>query len=79
MAKSSKQTKTSEFRVVLTGLNLPSDVEKSIESEIKSVVMKHIASMDLKGDFIVSPLGKIAGGPGGGGPTQGINIVAKAK
>jgi hypothetical protein len=76
MAKSSKQTKSSEFRVVLTGLNLSSDMEKNIESEIKKVVMKHIASIDLKGDLLVSPLGKI-GGPGGGGPTQGINIRAK--
>ena len=64
MAKGSKRTVPTTFKVVLDGLNLSHELSKQIERDIKRVVMQHLASIDLKGDLVISPLG-----PNGGGTT----------
>ena len=59
-----KRTVPTTFKVVLEGLNVSADLSAQIERDIKKVVMQHLASIDLKGDLVISPLG-----PNGGGTT----------
>ena len=42
-----------EFRVVLKGLNIPIEVRKRIEAEIRQVVLKEIAGLDLRDEHIM--------------------------
>lgn len=45
---------SSKFAVVLDGIKLPQEVEKAIESEIKQIVMKHLATLDLSSGIVLS-------------------------
>lgn len=68
--------KTRQYRVSITGLTLPPEVEKKIECEIRRVVLEQLAAIDLKCDLLISALGRTAS-LGGGGPTTGL--FAKAQ
>lgn len=50
---STNDENSSKFAVILDGIKLPQQVEKAIESEIKQVVMKHLAMTDLSVGAIV--------------------------
>jgi hypothetical protein len=66
---------------VLSGLNLKPEIEKRIESEIRKVVMRELATIDLKGDLTVVPRDKfpIATAEPNGGDPMGFAAVAGAR
>jgi hypothetical protein len=64
--------KDTTFSVVLEGIELPSDVRKNIELEIRKVVLQNLATIDTKGDLVVSALGSKLRAFGGG--TIGIAV-----
>jgi hypothetical protein len=45
---------TEEFQVTIKGIPIPADVTKRLEVEIRQVILKEIATLDLKGDYVVS-------------------------
>jgi hypothetical protein len=46
---------SSKFVVDLEGFSLPAAIKNRIATEIRRVVMKELASLDLKGDLVVLP------------------------
>jgi len=62
----SREATGSDFRVKLSGLKLPPDVEKRIAIEIRRVLLHELASIDLHGDLRISPSFALGNG------TQGI-------
>lgn len=57
-----------EFKVVLEGVNLSEEQERSIRQGIQSVVASHLAELDFEGDRVGGILGLL----GEHGGTQGI-------
>jgi len=57
-----------EFKVVLEGVDLSEEHERSIRQGIQSVVTSHLAEVDFGGDRVAGILGLI----GEHGHTQGI-------
>lgn len=45
----------SHFEVKLSGIKLPADVESRVALEIRRVVMRELAGIDLKGDLRIAP------------------------
>ncbi len=43
--------KATRFVAELKGIKLPAEVEKRISTEIQQVVMRNLATVDLKGDY----------------------------
>lgn len=42
-----------KFEVSISGLELPEEVAKRLESEIKKTALREIANMDTKGDLLI--------------------------
>jgi hypothetical protein len=78
--KTNMAAQTEGFQVVIKGIQIPADVAKRLEVEIRQVVLKELASLDLKGDYVVSNLQKqnepTASLPGGHG-TRGIVVISQ--
>lgn len=47
-----------EFHVEIYGLEIPENVAKNIEKDIRRVVFNHLADMDLKGSCVIEDLPK---------------------
>lgn len=60
--------KRAEFKVVLEGVELTEEQERSIRRGIQTVVASHLAELDFEGDRAAGILGLL----GGHGRTQGI-------
>ena len=69
-----------EFRVVISGLELPREQQERLASAVQQAALEVFASLDFGGDraAVAIPLGN-GGGTHGGGTTQGIHIVAVAR
>ena len=72
------RTKRSEFKVVIEGIEMPTEVLTRINGALQKAALTEIALIDLKGDDLVfrpimTRMASAAGGNGGG--TGGVHII----